>query len=59
MKTLADKIENVKVKILLSFYEQAVIHIYMHKNWYRGKWRVSKEVAPMIMEMLNSLTKGG
>ncbi|AMM41508.1 Ribosomal L11 methyltransferase [Candidatus Desulfofervidus auxilii] len=31
----------------------------MHKNWYRGKWRVSKEVAPIVVEMLNSLTKRG
>jgi hypothetical protein len=31
----------------------------MVKYWYRGKWRVSKEVVPIIMEMLNVLTKRG
>lgn len=31
----------------------------MAKQWYRGKWRVSKEIASLVMDVLNQLTQRG
>jgi len=31
----------------------------MGKKWYRGKWRVRREIAPLVMDVLNQLTHRG